>query len=269
MTEQRPSPEPAAVSIPVSIIVPTHNRVPRLAECLAELIAAARPGDEIIVVDSASRDAGAVEAVVAALRSSPVDVQLVRENVPGASRARNAGWRAATRDVVVFVDDDVTVGEGWRERLVAPFSDRAVAFVAGRMAAAQSGGRPLAVRLGSRAYPVALGDPHPGASGNLAVRRGVLADVGGFDERLGPATWFAGAEDHDLLDRILLTGARGWFEPAAVVYGDQPQSSREARAKMWAYGKGAGARLAKLARADRSTARTLAPKLLPQLRRRP
>jgi GT2 family glycosyltransferase len=260
-----------AASLAVSIVVPTRDRPRRLDECLRRLVAAARAGDEIVVVDSASADAAAVAGVVAAYESGPVAARLVRLDEPGASRARNAGWRAARSDVVVFVDDDVSVEDGWRDALVAPLGGSSdVAFVAGRMAAAgASGARPLAVRLGSEAYRVTLGDPHPGASGNLAVRRDVLATVGGFDERLGPATWFAGAEDHDLLDRIMLTGASGWFAPSAVVYGDQPASAAEARAKVWAYGKGAGARLAKLAMADRPAARALAPRLLPQVRRRP
>jgi hypothetical protein len=112
------------------------------------------------------------------------------------------------------------------------------------------------------------GDPAPGDSASLAVRTSALREVGGFDERLGPGTWFAAADDLNLLDRILLTGWPGRYEPAASAGSPQPQDSHEHVAKIWAYGKASGGRLALLARHDRRVARRVAPQVLPGLRRR-
>ena len=52
-----------------------------------------------------------------------------------------------------------------------------------------------------------------GAGANWGVRRTGLDAVGGFDERLGPATWFAAAEDADLYDRLVLAGYVGRYCP--------------------------------------------------------
>ena len=100
------------------------------------------------------------------------------------------------------------------------------------------------------------------------MRTAALREVGGFDERLGPGTWFAAADDLNLLDRILVTRWGGRYEPAARAASPQPEDSREHLAKIWAYGKASGGRLALLARRDRRVMRLVAPQVLPGLRRR-
>src|SRR5690242_7103115 len=87
-----------------TVVVPTRDRPSQLAACLDSLRSALREGDELVVVDSASRDAAAVAAVA---RSA--GARLVRCELPGVNRARNSGWRAGSRDVVLFTDDDVVV----------------------------------------------------------------------------------------------------------------------------------------------------------------
>ncbi|MDP9181294.1 MAG: glycosyltransferase, partial [Actinomycetota bacterium] len=70
----------------VSVVVPTRDRPGFLRSCLAAITPLLGPGDELVVVDSASADRAAVAAEV-----TPPAV-LVRVERPGASRARNAGW---------------------------------------------------------------------------------------------------------------------------------------------------------------------------------
>jgi glycosyltransferase involved in cell wall biosynthesis len=250
----------------VTIVVPCRDRPQELDATLSGVTRQLRTGDTLLVVDSASR---APQAIADVARRH--DVGVVRLDVPGASRARNAGWQLADTDIVVFVDDTVVVTDGWLDALVEPLAqDPRLGFVAGRIEPIGGGNRraPVAVHSHPTARAVEPGDAAPGDSASLAVRASALREVGGFDERLGPGTWFAAADDLNLLDRILLTGWAGRYEPAARAGSPQPEGSREHVAKIWAYGKASGGRLALLARRDRRVTRLVAPQVLPGLRRR-
>lgn len=213
----------------VTVVVPTRDRPEQLAGCLAALRPQLRDGDELLVVDSAGhrRVAGAL-----------------RVDRPGASRARNAGWRAAAHDLVAFLDDDVRVAPGWRAAL-----DDAVEGVdvaCGRVAVppGQEGvERPVAV---TPEVPTQLVDPDStevlGVSANLVARCSALADVGGFDERLGPGTGFCAAEDVELLDRLLVAGHLVRYAPSLLAFHEQWRTRRELLRLDYGYGKGAGAR---------------------------
>jgi glycosyltransferase involved in cell wall biosynthesis len=227
-----------------------------LGRCLAALRAELTDDDEIIVVDSASRDAAAVAGV-----AEQSGARLLRCDRPGASLARNAGWHAASNDTVAFVDDDVRVRPGWSAGLRSAFDDEEVVFVTGRVVVPDdqlAAERPVAVTSRTEAealHPGLSGDL--GASANLAVRRSALATVGGFDQTLGPGFWAASAEDLDLFDRLFREGFAGRFEPAAVAEHDQWRSKPQLVRLDWRYGKGMGVRLARLARWDRSRAKRL------------
>lgn len=241
---------------PLSVVVPTRDRPGMLGRCLAALRAELTDDDEIIVVDSASRDAAAVAGV-----AEQSGARLLRCDRPGASLARNAGWHAASNDTVAFVDDDVRVRPGWSAGLRSAFDDEEVVFVTGRVVVPDdqlAAERPVAVTSRTEAealHPGLSGDL--GASANLAVRRSALATVGGFDQTLGPGSWAASAEDLDLFDRLFREGFAGRFEPAAVAEHDQWRSKPQLVRLDWRYGKGMGVRLARLARWDPSRAKRL------------
>lgn len=112
---------------PASVVVCTRDRPERLATCLAAVTAVLRPGDELVVVDSASQTSRSVEVAEAA------GARVVRLEEPGLSRARNAGVAATTRPVVAFTDDDCRPRPGWLEALTAPLDDARVGWVLGHV----------------------------------------------------------------------------------------------------------------------------------------
>ena len=191
--------------------------------------------DELLVVDSASRT-----PVAGALRCER----------PGASRARNAGWRVARHPLVAFVDDDVEVLPGWADAMAGALESAAwVAGAVGVPPGQEDRERPVAVTTLTAPTRLTLASRGTlGASANLGVRRSVLEQVGGFDERLGPGTWTRAAEDLDLLDRMLAAGHEGEFVPAAAAVHDQWRSRRQLLRVDHGYGVGLGARLVLLAR---------------------
>lgn len=246
---------------PLSVVVPTKDRPAKLDTCLEALRADIGAGDEMVVVDSGSSDAAAVAAV-----ANKYDARLVRSDRAGASLARNLGWQQATHDLIAFVDDDVRVHPGWADAMVAAFDDDAVEFVTGGVvvpADQKDAERPVAIT--SRTKPTRLDrdvDGDLGASANLGVRRRGLLAVGGFDERIGPGTWAASAEDLDLFDRLFRANYLGMFEPLARAEHDQWRSRCQLLVLDWRYGKGMGVRLARLRAWDRPRARRLTKEAL-------
>lgn len=246
----------------ISVVVPTRDRPEMLRRCLASLRRTITAEDELIVVDSASRDP-AIPTVAAS-----GGARYLRLDRPGVSVARNLGWRKAAHDVVCFVDDDLMVGEGWAEVVRAAFRLRPeLGFVTGRVEAPpgqEDAEHPVAIVSGDEPQALQRGAArYLGISGNLAVRRGHLERVAGFDEALGPgARLRGGGEDLDLFDRLLAAGAVGRYEPSAQAFHEQWRSKRERLALDYGYGAGAGARLAKLVRTDRRHARTIATEIL-------
>lgn len=234
---------------PITVVVPTRDRPDRLRVALAALHDGVDDIDEVIVVDSASHDNAAVAAVVEAAGAT-----LIRCNLPGASRARNAGWQAATHEFVAFVDDDVRVESGWAAAMSACLSTHPdTAFVTGRIDADRVD-RTMTVAVKNDESP-AVYDRRDGGvlghSASVATRRDVMRAVGGFDESLGAGSRFRAAEDTDLFDRLLGSGLTGRYEPAARATHEQWRRIRQWVVLQHAYGVGGGARLAKLVRSDR------------------
>lgn len=234
------------------VVVPTRDRPDLLAGCLDALFASKLTPADVIVVDSASRTSSALAP--ARERGTVV----LRANEPGASLARNLGWRSTDRPLVAFVDDDVRVSPAWAEAVTAPFDDPSVVLVTGSVGAAG----PVGDRSVATTDDVEAGRfmadwrGHVGASANVAVRRDVLEAVGGFDELLGAGGRFRAAEDLDLFDRVLQHGD-GWHELLASSVHEQWRSRRDLLGLEVAYGIGFGARLAKLLRTDPPRARAI------------
>lgn len=90
----------------ISVITPVHDGGDAFRECLAALKACTPPAFELIVVVDGGRDGSAELA-----RAAGATLVELPESV-GPARARNVGAKAATGDVLLFVDADVVVPPG-------------------------------------------------------------------------------------------------------------------------------------------------------------
>jgi glycosyltransferase involved in cell wall biosynthesis len=90
----------------ISIVVPTFNRRELVLRTVQTLIEQDFPPDqyEIIVVIDGSIDGSAL--ALRALRAA-CPYQVFEQENRGLAAARNAGWRNAANEVVIFVDDDM------------------------------------------------------------------------------------------------------------------------------------------------------------------
>lgn len=243
---------------PVAVIVPCRDRAALLDRCLERLGKELQPGDDVIVVDSAST----TTEVAAVARKH--DARLLRCDRPGVSLARNAGWRSADQAVVAFVDDDVLVDPGWLREISAPLACSGTGFVVGPYRLPDDAlldGPAATLTTVEPPTVITFGARGVFGAGNLALHRSVLDRVGGFDERLGPGRWLAAGEDMEMLDRVLSLGLVGRYAPAAVGRHVRWRSGSESVRLQWAYGLGMGGRAAAAFRRDRSAGLALASEM--------
>ena len=215
-------------TLPVTVVIPYYEAPEALALTLAALEGQTYPRDlfEVIVVDDGSR------IPLSSPEGTDLDVKVIRQERQGfgASRARNRGARAASSDVLVFLDCDMMPEAGWlaaHARWHHVLSDaltlgfRAHVEVEG-MEPAEVRARPgsLAELFSDRSaerpewieFHLARTNELTSTaddifrvvtSGNLAVARSFFELVGGFDESF--TQW--GAEDTEFGYRAYTRGA--------------------------------------------------------------
>jgi glycosyltransferase involved in cell wall biosynthesis len=193
------------MALRLSVIVCAHNEARHLPACLHSLFCQTRIPDEVLVVDNASTDD------TAAVAARVPGVRVIAEPRKGLVIAREAGRRAATGDLLLYLDADCRAPIQWVERV-----ERRFAAHPGRVALCGPYryydwdwlGRALV-----RAYDLSLAPAtqvlvkrvlRAGAvfyGGNFAARRQALEAIGGFDTRIE----FHG-EDTNLGRRLVRVG---------------------------------------------------------------
>jgi GT2 family glycosyltransferase len=219
----------------LSVVVSTRDRPSALARCLDALAAQTRASAlDVVVVDDGSKQASAVEEVVA---NCP-QARLLRTGHRGVAGARNAGARAARASLIAFTDDDCIPARDWAAQLLRAF-EAGPAAVAGRTENGNGNRFDAATQAVTEEFTTsALGTPPLtafGAGSNLSCRQEVFDAVPFDAER-----YFRRAgEDRDWCGRLLAAGFRLVSEPAAVVYHHQGLDLRRFLAKHRRYGRGA------------------------------
>jgi GT2 family glycosyltransferase len=201
----------------ISIVVPTFNRpdsLPRVAAALARQTLAPERMELIVVEDAKS------EAPVE-LPALPFGVRVMRAEKPGASNARNVGWRAAAHPLVLFIGDDIVPVPELVARHVAIHEAHPEPGVGalGHVRWARELGRDAFMAwldYGIQfSYPtIRDGEAGPGHfySSNVSLKRAALDDVGGFDDERFPFLY----EDIDLGERLFKRGFRLLYDPKAI-----------------------------------------------------
>jgi GT2 family glycosyltransferase len=207
-----------------TVVVPTYERPNTLERTLESLIDQSVDSYDIVVVDDGSTSPEQ-EAVLT--RFADEDrVTVVRQSNQGPAAARNRGWRETTADVVLFTDDDCEPPRNWIESLVSEF-DTGIAAVGGPLvppaSIADSNAVARFTRYRDRFAYDEPDEPTVGVKGlavtgtaNVAYRRSVLEEAGGFDESFP----IAGGEDADLGRRVRALGYELAFVPVPVVHHD-------------------------------------------------
>lgn len=175
----------------VSVIIPTYNRKPELANLLAALEKQTLPAHtfEIIVVDDGSTDDTLLYLKTLATGGKENLCFCYQKN-QGPGAARNRGMALARGALFAFTDTDCRPLPDWLEKLIEPFSDTRVGAVGGAEACdASERGLARAIHF-CMTSALATGGIR-GASGttwaryyprtfNMAISRAAFEQTGGF-----------------------------------------------------------------------------------------
>lgn len=200
----------------LTIIIATYNRPDELARLLASLGGQLRSGDELMIAENGTPQPVKVPPNAPLLKH-------LHEPRGGKCRSQNRAIAESHGEIVVLLDDDLTVEGGYLDAVERFFSENPeFAAMAGRILPAEDpeakvGANWIYLDLpifdrGDRVVEV------PGVLGaNMAFRRSALDAVGLFDERLGPGA--AGHEEEtEMSQRLRRKGLRIGYAPDAVVY---------------------------------------------------
>ncbi len=181
----------------VSGVVIGRNEGAQLERCLASIAAMVREGfeTETLYVDSGSTDLSV--AIARRLGAATIALQSDR---PTAAMGRNAGWKAARGEIVLFLDGDTVLHPRFVTDSLGEFADSSVAVVWGHRRELHPE-QSVYNRVMDLDWVYAPGDT-AFCGGDALFRRGVLEATGGFDETL-----IAG-EEPDLCRRIIGLGFR-------------------------------------------------------------
>lgn len=173
--------------------------------------------------------AALLDAARHSAEGAPIPTRVISASQPSITTALNDGIRAASGEIVLFLDEDLLPSPHWVEKHLAAHA-----------------------RLGDKACTVGALKPHPqlehhaltawfmsgsqslgkdeGELGyldwrrnNLAVRRSLLLEAGGFDERF-TTPHFADAE---LARRLAQQGVVGVYQPNAIAYVSYPSTFQQ------------------------------------------
>ena len=228
-----------------SIIVCTVDRLEDLGLCLESLQPFRSTLADTIVVNNGPHLASVEEI------ARPHGARVVKEPQRGVSRARNAGIRAATGNILAFLDDDSVADRNWLPLLLAPFRDPQVLAVVGSIFAqtladpvsqafdylhrAQFPESQLTLDGNAEKHSFPMRAALVG-NANMAIRREAFDRFGYFDTRFGRGTRISSGEEPDLLLRILLGRAKIVVEPAARILHRHSTEWRAVR--RWAFQSG-------------------------------
>lgn len=227
----------------VAVAISTRDRPEALERCLASLATGRADPAEVVVADQS--DGPKTRDLVSRAAAERPALRYLRARPGGLAAAQNDAVRATTAPVIAVVDDDCVADSGWIVSIATAFADPGLGFLGGPvlpLGAETPGMHPVASR-GSRERRELDARTLPwdaGSGNNFAFRRAWFDRIGGCDERLGPGAPGKGGLDMDLFRRLLRAGAKGVYEPEAVVFHERATTAaRLARRVPYGYGMGA------------------------------
>ena len=125
-----------------SIIVPSHGSPQYLKDCLLSLLKECETNEtEIIIVDNHPN--GNIEKLTNHLNdTNHTKLHFIEETEIGLHNARHAGAKKAEGNVLIFIDDDVIVPEGWLKEITRCFSQKNADIVGCRIVGSFEGSEP-------------------------------------------------------------------------------------------------------------------------------
>lgn len=165
----------------------------------------------------------------------PDAIAIGNQEAPGLAGTRNTGVRAASGDVVAFLDDDARAAADWVERLTSGYSEPRVLGVGGAVIPTFISGRPgwlpeefdWVVGCTYRGLPETRSTVRNLIGTNMSFRREAIEQAGGFSLALGRVgDNCLGCEETELCIRLKHNVPDGvlLYDPTARVSHEVPRA---------------------------------------------
>jgi len=181
----------------IAVTISVYNEERNIAQLLDCLLRQSRLPDEIVIIDDGSKDRTA--EIIRAYAEHHSCIKYIYQKNAGIAVARNTAWKNTDADICVFTDGDCVPEDTWIEKLLQPFTDTQVGAAAGTYKTMNTDSI-LARFIGmeiSWKYRNVIGEIVAHGTYNLAVRRSILEEFGGFNEDFNVS-----GEDWDLTCKI-------------------------------------------------------------------
>ncbi|MDP2922220.1 MAG: glycosyltransferase [Candidatus Omnitrophota bacterium] len=245
------------MSIQLSVIIPTCNRVEHLKECLKSLFdqTFSRTNFEIVVVDDGSTDN--TTSLVRLLQKKYKNLKYFKQENKGPAAARNLGLKHTKGHILVLLDDDCEVDNNWLDNLVKLHRDNNTSIMGGEIV---NKGNVFAqtAQIAQTFWLSTIHTSHVKTlkdflklikkfegsgprrfvnflpSNNFSFKRRVLKNVA-FDE-----SFYITGEDLDLCQTLKDKGYKLWYDPAIKIKHNPQLNFFSFIKKHFLYGRGFG-----------------------------
>jgi glycosyltransferase involved in cell wall biosynthesis len=221
-------------TLKASVIIPTFRRQNLLRNLLTSLSRqkTAYPFEVVVVNDAPEEDLSPLET-----EFSDISLKVINLSEDhGRSVARNTGVKESIGDILIFLDDDMTVVEGFIEHHMRAHTDPAIAVIGNLHADPEHASDPLHRYLERQGVKKRRhGETIPPkcfATGNASVSREMFEKAGWFDE-----TWRTYGEDIDLGMRMHYQGAEFVFSEEAISFNHGAPDLDDLMARMREFGR--------------------------------
>lgn len=201
-----------------AVVIATYMREQVLVDTIKQVLIQDPPADAVLVIDQTQNHEPSTTEFLKAQHQSR-NIRWIRHSPPCLPGARNRGVLETDCEIVIFIDDDVLLPQGFVAKHGMNFQDPNVSFVVGQLFEHPDLNFTDYGRLNMTSSPPAPGlidvgryhkFAHRGfvrniCGGNFSVRRECYISAGGFDEHFLGA---AACEDNDFARRCLAHGYR-------------------------------------------------------------
>lgn len=202
-----------------SVIIATYGRNSCLVDTIQSVLHQDYPDFELLVIDQSAEHEPEVETFLRTVDDPRYSYYLITP--PSLPAARNFGRTQSNGDIIIYIDDDVTLSRDFiRSHVHAYERSERVGAVGGRVhVPGQEPFTQLFYLAADGSWKGGYDFPEEGelisAQGcNMSYRRSILEEIGGFDSSYqGNAL----REESDVCFRIRRHGHQVWFEPKAML----------------------------------------------------
>lgn len=208
--------------IKISFIICTYSTefFSDTLECINSLINQDYDNKEIILVMDKND-----ELYNMLTRFVPKRVNIIINNIPGLSEARNLGIKNASGDIVVFIDDDAIADNSYISNLIKNYSDEKVVGVTGKIFPKGTPNYPEELYwiggFTNKGFPEERCEVRNGYGCNMSFRRDVFDKVGSFNPNFGrTGKKLVTCEETEFSIRLLtsIPGSKIIYDPSIIVY---------------------------------------------------